>query len=209
MSSDWRGNRFRNESEWIWLARNEFQSETFTKGIINIKASRTSPVSVQNVLEMFQYIYYWCSIKPIWLLQMSNPIFSVNIKVSITHIRKTRPEPGSVRFSEYCKIFGKSLTKMISTKGVKCVNVVRLVLTDKTEKNSSFPIRAQVAPTSFSMHEEYDGQRWMRGWCAALAITQIKRTRSGSVLGWVTAWPCASWRIEPLSGRLNSEGWFS
>ena len=31
MSSDWRGNRFRNESEWIWLARNEFQSETFTR----------------------------------------------------------------------------------------------------------------------------------------------------------------------------------
>ena len=30
-------------------------------------------------------------------------------------------------------------------------------------------------------------QRWMRGWCAALAITQVKRTRLGSALGWVTA----------------------
>ena len=34
MSSDWRGNRFRNESEWIWLARNEFQSEPFTRVIV-------------------------------------------------------------------------------------------------------------------------------------------------------------------------------
>ena len=38
MSSDWRGNRFRNESEWIWLARNEFQSETFTR-VVNSLAT--------------------------------------------------------------------------------------------------------------------------------------------------------------------------
>ena len=50
----------------------------------------------------------------------------------------------------------------------------------------------------------------MRGWCAASAVAQVKRTRSGSVL--VDGWPLSrvlGWLIKPLSGRLNSENWCS
>ena len=38
MSSDWRGNRFRNESEWIWLVRNEWTEYNWKSIRKNIQA---------------------------------------------------------------------------------------------------------------------------------------------------------------------------
>ena len=59
MSSDWRGNRFRNESEWIWLASNEFRSEPFTREALDVcfpsKSSQASPRHQRQLHFIRQY----------------------------------------------------------------------------------------------------------------------------------------------------------
>ena len=78
MSSDWRGNRFRNESEWIWLAHNEFQSETVNRVFIIL--------SVLLSRFVFYAIYILCCIQYSFLVHYLYIVYCFQIYLSIVII---------------------------------------------------------------------------------------------------------------------------